>query len=198
MGGKMKPFFSIITPTLERSSLVQCCESVNVQMFEKWEHIVVADVDQEHYSIWDQWEIRDQRRLCLRSPRVTHQWGNFQRHLAWEWATGEYLLYLDDDNVMAHPTALQEIHEALVSDGLPDWALFPIHRHGSKFLLLPPGLCMTDTANIVVKREIGRWPNIEAREADGHMVEQLKANFAYSAFPNLTPIVVMERSSNGV
>jgi hypothetical protein len=118
--------------------------------------------------------------------------------MAWDKATGDYLLYLDDDNMMAHPTALREIHDALVRESLPDWALFPIHRHGSKFLLLPPGLCMTDTANIVVKRGIGRWPNIEAREADGHMVEQFKANYAYSAFPNLTPIVVMERSSNGV
>jgi hypothetical protein len=83
--------------------------------------------------------------------------------------------------------------------GNPDWAIFPIHRHGSYFFNDPPGLCMTDTLNVVVKREIGRWPDIQAREADGHFVEALKASHPnYASFPHFRPIGVMEYSSNGI
>ena len=194
----MNPFFSIITPTLQRESLGACCASVDAQSFSYWEHIIVADSSQENFVLGDWHQLRDQRRLLMRSPRVTRQWGNFQRHLAWEWATGEYLIYLDDDNVMAHPQALMDIYEALKYDNFPRWALFPIQRHSSFFLLLPPGMCQTDTANIVVKRAIGRWHDTEAREADGQLAERLKAGFEYSTFPAIMPIIVMDKSSGGV
>lgn len=166
--------FSIITPTLNRPSLERCKLSVKLQHFTDWEHII--EVDENHSGLW----------------------GNPQRVAAWEKATGDYVLYLDDDNYLAHPSALQDIHDALESERWPDWALFPIHRHGSWFMLLPPGMCMTDTANMIIKREIGRWPDIEAREADGVLAERLNANYAYSAFPKVKPIIVMEKSSNGV
>lgn len=194
----MKPFFSIITPTLQRESLNRCCASVDAQSFGQWEHIVIADAAQEDYRVWDWWKIRDDKRLIMRSPRATRQWGNLQRHLAWEWAAGDYLIYLDDDNVMFHPGALQEIHDALEEYSFPEWAIFPIHRHGSPFLLIPPGMCRTDSANIVVKREIGRWPNIEVREADGVLAEHLNANYPHAELPGCQPIILMEKSSNGV
>jgi len=194
----MPPFISIITPTLQRESLIHCCRSVDDQSFGQWEHIVVADSDQTDYVLWDWHQIRDERRLLMRSSRVARRWGNFQRWQGWEWAAGDYLLYLDDDNTFARQDALSDIAAFLESTHYPDWAVFPIMRHGRWFFNDPPGMCMTDTANVVVKRELGRWPDIEAREADGVLVEELKAKYKYAAFPECKPIIVMEKSSNGI
>lgn len=191
-----KPFFSIVTPTLERPSLVRCCESVNTQSYASWEHIVAVDaefVNEDLHSRID----HPQRYVFACGQRFGH-FGNHARWLAWEHARGRYLVMLDDDNYLYHPDALSDIADCLASDSYPDWAIFPIHRHGSVFLLLPPGMCMTDTMNVVVKRELGRWPDIEAREADGVWTEELKKRYAYSAFPDVRPIGMMERSSNGI
>jgi glycosyltransferase involved in cell wall biosynthesis len=188
--------FSIITPSIQRESLVACCESVNNQFGAAWEHIVQIDgseVDEELFR-----RIDHPQRFVYVSDRKHGHFGNHARWLAWEKSTGSYLVHCDDDNLMFRPDALADIAHALTLEHFPDWALFPIHRHGSPFLMLPPGMCHTDSANIVVKRELGRWPDIEAREADGVLAEHLANNFAYSAFPDMEPIILMERSSNGV
>jgi glycosyltransferase involved in cell wall biosynthesis len=163
---------SIITPTIARPSLARCRESVQSQTFTDWEHIVVVD-----------------------SPR-SNNFGNTPRHNGWREATGDWVFYLDDDNYLAHPNALRDVAEAL--EGIQEqWAIFPIMRHGSRFFNDPPGLCMTDTANMVIRREIARWPNIPDYTADGILCEQLRTKYPYAAFPNVSPIVVMEKSSEG-
>lgn len=128
---------------------------------------------------------------------ATHQWGNYQRHSAWEYACGDYIIHLDDDNYLAHPNALRDIAACLDAAGDAAWALFPIMRHGSRFLLTPPGMCMTDSANMVIKREFARWPDTPVREADGMLAERLKAEHPYVIFPDCAPIIVMEKSSDG-
>jgi hypothetical protein len=106
------------------------------------------------------------------------------------------LIHLDDDNFIADDRVLQDL--SMILDGCDEyWAIVPIMRHGRKFFNDPPGLCMTDTANVVVKREIGRWPDIPDYTADGHWVEGLKAKYPYAAYPDMRPIVVMENSSEG-
>lgn len=185
--------FSIITPSLNRDSLERCCESVDAQTFTGgFEHLIAFDGFPGNRTY------AHPKNRNLYSFRETHQWGNFQRHSAWKYAEGEYLIYCDDDNTLASPDALKDIADRLELAGNPVWAIFPIMRHGRWFFNDPPGMCMTDTANIVVKREFGRWPDIEAREADGVLADRLKAEHPYVAFPDCPPIVIMERSSNGV
>lgn len=184
--------FSIITPSLNRESLKQCCESVDAQSFKDFEHILAFDgmpsyLPSHTYS--------NRKRYCFRQ---TNQWGNFQRHSAWKYATGEYIWYVDDDNTVAHPDALKDIASRLELAGNPAWGIFPINRHGSIFLHDPPGMCMTDTMNMIIKREFAQWPNTNVREADGLLADKLKAEHPYVAFPNCTAIGIMERSSNGV
>jgi glycosyltransferase involved in cell wall biosynthesis len=193
----MTPFFSIITPSLQRESLVRCCDSITSQIAAPlWEHIVIIDnaiVDADIIA-----KCLHSNRLFLSCGTRHNNFGNTCRHAAWERATGTYCLYVDDDNYLAHPDVLADIGAAVLGASFPDWAIFPIHRHGSIFFYNPPGLCFTDTLNIVVKREIGRWPDIAAREADGHFVEKLKTLHPnYVAFPDVRPIGVMEYSSNG-
>jgi glycosyltransferase involved in cell wall biosynthesis len=188
----MKPFFSIITPTLGRESLSRCYESVDLQTFPNFEHIVQIDIPTAIAA-----NTIPYRHLAV-CGEAHRNFGNTCRHLAWERATGEYLLYLDDDNYLSGTTALADLCIALHSAEYPDWAVMPMMRHGTRFFNLPPGLCMTDTGNIIVKREIGRWPDMNDYTADGHWVEALKANHPnYTALPGLKPVVVMEKSSEG-
>jgi hypothetical protein len=179
-----------------RQSLVRCCESINTQTFDSWQHVIAVDSDVFDDSLME--KIKHPRREIFLCGQRFGNYGNHARWMAWERATASYLAMLDDDNYLAHPGALADIADALVSAQFPDFAIFPIFRHGSRFFNDPPGLCMTDTANVVVKREIGRWPDIEAREADGHWVEALKAKYKYATFPQCPPIITMEYSSNGV
>ncbi len=189
------PKFTIITPTLQRDSLVQCCASIDSQTFTDWEHLVRIDRLPTDYPLLNR---------CMHANRIFsvcevehHNYGNTCRHEVWEDATGEWLLYIDDDNMLADPHALSDL--AFMLDGCPtDWAIIPMLRHGSLFFNDPPGLCMTDTGNVVVKREIGRWPNMPDYTADGHWVEALKASHPkFARFPDLRPIIVMPKSSEG-
>ena len=195
----MRPTFTVITPSLQRESLVRCCESIDAQTYPYWQHVIALDCAQEETDLSLMLRLRHpQNRTVICCGQKFGNYGNHARWMAWEKATEDYLVYCDDDNAMYRPDALADIAKSLEEADFPDFALFPIHRHGSIFLLLPPGLCMTDTANVVVRREIGRWPDIEAREADGHWVEALKEKYEYAAFPSARPIVLMEKSSNGV
>jgi hypothetical protein len=194
----MTPFFSIITASLQRESLIRCCESVDSQQLPSWQHIVALDClpGEVNDDLIDR--ILHPQRVIFCCGKKYGNFGNHARWMAWEKATGTYLYTLDDDNAMFHPNALADMARCLTSAGLPDFAIFPIHRHGSIFFHDPPGLCMTDTGNYAVKREIGRWPDIEAREADGHFVESLKAKYKYAAFPECEAIMMMEKSSGGL
>ena len=194
----MTPFFSIITPTIQRESLVRCCDSVDSQSFRNWEHIVAIDAPLLNLPLLSKCDNSAGKRLWLTLGAHYSNWGNTPRHKAWNFCGGTYLLYLDCDNYLANPDALAEIASYLIAAEYPSWALFPIHRHGSIFLLDPPGLCRTDTANIVVKREIGQWPDIPEREADGYFTEHLLAHHPYRSFPRCQPIITMEKSSGGV
>lgn len=189
----MTPFFSIITPTLERESLIECCKSVNSQIFTNWEHIVIADTVMPDIALMKKIEhSKRQLRYC----GIFHQnYGNTCRHNAWQYATGKFLIMLDDDNTLWGNRVLQQIANCLAT--VKHWAIFPIDRHGSYFFNDPPGLCQSDTANVVVRREIGRWPDIPDYTADGIWIEALKAKYPYSAFPNVRPIIMMEKSNEG-
>lgn len=128
---------------------------------------------------------------CIR-PHMNY--GNTCRHNARSLTQGSYLLYLDDDNWLADERVLEDVAYALIDS--PQWAIFPILRHGSIFFNDPPGLCQTDTANVVVRREIGQWPDIPDYTADGHWVESLK-KYPYDAYPDFRPIIVMPKSNEG-
>lgn len=108
-------------------------------------------------------------------------------------AEGEYLLYLDDDNFLADDSVLADLNEVLTGD----FAVFPILRHGQVFFSDPPRCCHADTANIVVRREIGRWPDIPEYTADGIWIDALVKNYKYQSFPGFRPIVIMPKSSEG-
>lgn len=194
--GTVKPFFTVVTPTLQRESLVACCESVNAQTFaDGWHHVIMADVETLDHDLINR--IAHPQRVIVKCDHPYRDWANTPRWLAWEHATGEYLAHVDDDNVLYSPTTLAEMHRALVEASFPNFAIFPIFRHGSVFYNFPPAVCMTDTGNIVVKREIGRWPKIPDSTSDGIFAVALYEKYGCVGFRQTKPIIHMRESHQG-
>src|SRR5215469_11373507 len=172
--------FNIITPTVQRDSLIKCCESIDEQTFSDWRHIVMIDHNFRDNEMLR--EILHPRRYVYQCARPHNNGGNTCRHDAWAFASGEWVYYLDDDNYLASPFALGEI--AHYVEGIEEkWALFPIHRHGSRFYFDPPQPCYFDTGNAVVRREIARIA-VDIRPArDAVWLEETLKKHPYRAFP---------------
>lgn len=192
----MKPFWSIITPTLQRESLIRCCNSVTSQSTDSWQHIVMLDCSIRDEALLEKIE-HPQRKILQCGPY--QNFGNKPRHLAWNHTTGLMIAYLDDDNYYADSNVLEDMMTALVAADMPDWACFPILRFGGIFFNEDPRCCHADTMNLVVKREIGRWPDIDDYTADGILIDSLRANSEYSfkAFGGFRPIGIMDRHGKG-
>jgi glycosyltransferase involved in cell wall biosynthesis len=189
---------SIITPTIQRQSLIRCCESVDAQTFSNWEHVIMVDCEEFDRPLIE--KIEESPRRAIYKCSIPHRnYGNTCRHNAWTLSTGDYCLYLDCDNFLSHPYVLAQIASSIESNVFftPQWAIFPILRHGQVFFNDPPGLCKTDTANMVIRRNIAQWPDGPEYTMDGIFCERLANDYPYASFPNVQPIVIMEKSSLG-
>jgi len=90
---------TIITPTYKRlDKLKEAISSVLNQSYSHWEHIIVSDgYDQK---VKDYIESTGDPRIKYYSTFKLNIWGNYQRNYALKHANGEYVLYLDDDNIL--------------------------------------------------------------------------------------------------
>ncbi len=189
--------FGIITPTLLRASLAETCDSVNRQSYTDWRHYIAVDSEgMPAYPIE-----HNPRRGFMYLKQRYNNFGNTPRHLIWDWTRGcDYVIHLDDDNYFADSEVLADIASALDKTGMPDWACFPILRFGNVFFNAEPRSCHADTANIVVKREYGRWPDRPEYTADGFWMEGLRDHqppLTFAAFPDFRPIIVMPQQGKG-
>lgn len=192
------PFFSIITPTLQRESLVQLCESIDSQIFTDWEHIIMADSESLDIALAERVKHPRRNYIVRDFPHASGHAANKIRNRAWELASGDYCLYADDDNYYADEEVFEAVRNILLYKGLPLVTFFPILRLGSIFMPEgEPSRCHVDTANLVVAREVGQWPDIEEYTSDGIFIEGLVAKHKYASFPNFNPIVVMPVISGG-
>ena len=196
MVGKGNVRYTIVTPTICRPSLLRLCRSIDEQTQSDWEHLVVIDMPRNRLA-------KNQREVIASIPtkasrsysycdRKHNNYGHTCRHHGWEHATGEYVLYIDDDDYLADRDVLNTL------DTVTDpWAVFPVLRHGNVFLNLPPGLGNTGTGMFIHKREIGRWPDMDCYGADGAFIEELKQRHRYQVV-NSRPLVIQPKSSCGV
>jgi len=179
--------FTIITPTLQRPSLLATCDSVDVQSYPDWQHIVIVDCE-----TLDLPRIAHPNRLILQCEHPHRNGGNTCRRKALESATGDYVIFLDDDNFLADANVLSSIKESLELAGCPLWAVFPIIRLGGHFFSDPPQNCHIDTLNLVFHRSIAFWPETDAYGTDGIVVDTLKERgIPWVAFPDHRPIGII-------
>jgi glycosyltransferase involved in cell wall biosynthesis len=188
--------YSIITPTICRPSLLRLCRSIDRQTHSNWEHLIVVDLPEASVTKGQQEIIaaisHTQNRRLFYCEKKHSNYGHTCRHQAWEFAKGDYIFYVDDDDYLADNdvlTALDSVKEA--------WGVFPMIRHGKVFFGLPPGTGNTGTGMFIHKKEIGRWPASDSYETDGLFVEELVRKYPYQIVDS-KPIVVQPRSSFGL
>lgn len=184
--------YTLITPTLMRPSLVRLCASIDAQTCNDWEHLVIVDTVIDPAAEQMLRRIQHPQRKVSHCSRPHRNYGNTCRHAAGLRAQGEYVFYLDDDNYLADANVLHDLESVTAP-----WAIFPILLEGRRFFNDPPGFRRTDTANLVVQRTLGTWPDIAAYEADGILVERLRRDYPYQALPDWRPLVVMPRNNFG-
>ena len=109
---------SIITATLDRPSLREACESVNNQTFEDWHHYVIGDgVLPMDYVHPNRTTIGFTCPVGAYEPSLDMPGGTPNPILRWalhHLMLGEYVCFLDDDNVYK-PEFLGRMQEALAN-----------------------------------------------------------------------------------
>jgi glycosyltransferase involved in cell wall biosynthesis len=185
--------FTLLTPTIERDTLIRCCRSVERQTHGLWQHLVVLDGPAWTIPLD---ELRHPNRTFLVSGRRHHDVGNTARHLAYDHIAGDYVIGLDDDNYLLHDRVLEVLAGAL--DG-SDWAVYPIVAGGSWFFLDPPGRGRTDQAQMVYRPVIRgqevRYPRVQDYDGDGLLCEWLKSLAPPRMLGGVGPLVMYERAA---
>lgn len=126
------PIITVITPTWKRdvSIIKRCIDCMCLQTFEKWEHLICSNGPEE----------KDVKALVesLNDPRIKYKFlggersdtdfGNSARKHMIEEASGQYITFFDDDNLIL-PEYLQRMIEAL-RESKKDFAICNIMHFG--------------------------------------------------------------------
>lgn len=187
--------YTIITPTICRASLLRLCGSIDRQTRSNWEHLIVVDCPPELLTE-KQRELVSSighagNRAVFYCDRQHKNYGHTCRHQIWSRARGDYIFYVDDDDYLADKNVL-----ATLDSVAAPWAVFPVLRHGHRFLHVPPGTMKTGTGMFIHQREIGRWHDSDSYTADGAFVDELVAKYPYEVVDS-RPLVVLPWSNEG-
>lgn len=140
--------------------------------------------------------VRHSQRKFFRCGKNHGSFGNQCRWNAFDKASGEYIIYLDDDDYLADNQVFETLNKVTAM-----WAIFPIMRCGQRWFCDPPGLMKTGSGMFIYKRETGeRYPNIVGQPgycADGHLVEALLKNHPYQALKDERPLMIYEKRGMG-
>jgi glycosyltransferase involved in cell wall biosynthesis len=190
------PKFSIVTATIVRSTLERLCQSLDSQLCQDYEHIVVVDIPFKELTAAQKLRLENivrggDNRVVSFCQKRHQNYGNTCRHNVSPKLKGEYVLIMDDDDYFADNEVLNTL-----KDVKADWAVFPIMRYGSPYLFLPPASCRTGNAMFVYKSKLALYPDVNIYESDGVLVEELKTKAAYEVL-KCRPLTVMELSHHG-
>lgn len=164
---------TIITPTCKCIKLLyEAINSVKKQSYNNWEHIVVSDGYCKHKEKMIS-KINDSR-IIYKYTFPLHVMGNYQRNYGLKYATGEYVLYLDDDNVIFEDCLLS----MLSGFDSPDigYVTAPI-IYGEKLMepRYPFEFAKIDLLNYMVKRELVEkvWGQNRHACADFYLIQNI-------------------------
>lgn len=124
--GRENPTVSIITPSFNRASLVrETAESIFSQTYSNWEWVIVDDGSTDNsWEILKEFSAADTRVRIFQRDRMP-KGACTCRNIAVENATGEYLIFLDTDDLLA-PWCLKQRVDAAKQDPEYDFLIFPM------------------------------------------------------------------------
>jgi glycosyltransferase involved in cell wall biosynthesis len=124
---------SVVTSTYDRPNVLRdAIDSVRRQTYRDWEHIVVSDGPDERVDALV--AAYDDPRIRAYHTRRVGWWGNHQRNYALKFATGEFVLFVDDDNVI-YPNCLETMVRGFSSPEI-GYVVCPV-RYGEDWILAP-------------------------------------------------------------
>ena len=105
---------TVITPTIARASLAETLSSIAPQLQPGDEHLVIGDGPQPWARV-----VSDSHGAIYHDGPRTRSFGTAQRDYGAQVATGDYLLYCDDDDLYM-PDALSVVRRAIEREpGIP-------------------------------------------------------------------------------
>jgi hypothetical protein len=188
--------FSIVTATIVRPTLERLCQSIDSQLYQNYEHVIVVDIPFKELTKDQKLRLEDivrsgDNRVVSFCTKRHMNFGNTCRHLVSSKLKGEYVIIMDDDDHFADNEVLQTL-----STVKAEWCVFPIMRYGSPYLYLPPGSCRTGNAMFMYRRTLADYPDTNIYESDGMLIEELKKKAPFEVL-RCRPLTVMEKSNYG-
>lgn len=117
MARKRKPYshmFSVVTAAWRLKGTLAAKESLEKQTFKDWEHIIVNDDSQEVRDYFQGKDLGENTFFCDMGKR-RHWFGAYSRNCGTMYATGRFVLFLDDDNLFK-PNHLENIYKAYLAN----------------------------------------------------------------------------------
>lgn len=163
--------------------LKRAINSVLRQSFQDWELIVISDGCDETSKIVS--EYADERINCYQIPKQS-QWSGVVRNTGIDLAKGEYIIYLDNDDMFG-PSHLKNIAAGIEAHPGMDWYVFNDmipDKDMTKFIERPSEIrkFQIGTANIA-HRKVAKWNEQDDYLHDWNFICKLKA-FQFARIPN--------------
>ena len=184
-----RPRVTVITPTYHRDLKVihRCIDCMLLQTEKDWEQVVCSDGDCEQEVEWMVKSIGDPRiRYCHTVGKMDKDYGNTVRSEMLAQATGDFVFFFDDDNIIL-PNYLERMLAVLTFGDGADYAVCKIMHFGpvnekeiGKAPLVltgdPVRLYHIDPLQVVVRREVMQkvgWDTKVGYLSDGVSLERL-------------------------
>lgn len=184
---------TIITPTYKRSEniLLRCIKSVDSQIYQDFKHIImIDDINlEDHISSEFINSHTSEKRKFIPLGYRSNNYGNDPRQKCIEMTDTDFIVFLDDDNII-FPNYLSELIKGvkhfdigickIVHLGPLPVALWPPPKiiDGN-----PPVLQNIDTLQIIVKTDVMKkegWEIDKGYLADGYTLEKLCKRNSYT------------------
>lgn len=120
------PLVSIITPSYNRAEIVmETAESIFGQSYKNWEWVIVDDGSTDgSWDVLNQFQEKDNRVKIFKRDREPKGAATC-RNIAVERCKGDYLIFLDTDDLLAH-FCLEQRLEAMGQNPDSDFIIFPM------------------------------------------------------------------------
>jgi glycosyltransferase involved in cell wall biosynthesis len=189
--------YSVITPTLCRPTLKRLCDSIDGQIDDSWEHIIVVDCERtpEKQAVLDSLK-KDERRIILQCSVKQHpkDFGNTARREAFDVARGEYVCQIDDDDFYADSSVFITLQQVTAV-----WAIYPVLARNKRCHENPPGIGRTGSAMFIYRRDTGiKFPANDHYSADGEVVEELKKKYLFQSLDKERELVIYPWANHGM